>query len=225
MFLLRTLTLTAVAAVALLPATSAHATTITAVGSTVIANGGTAPGSSLNYAFFGWQGSPKAVLTDFTVTTYGVTFSGGNIYGYSTLIAPGGTTAYYTGLQYAQTQLATITSLSGGSFNIYILNANQDANGALYDSSIGLGVNGAGESANIASIFQHNTNQFNEFSVTGASPGDTFQVYAHSNAYPSIDGITFEAATSPVPEPSSLFLLGTGIFGVIGAARRKLRNS
>ncbi len=43
-----------------------HATTITPGSTVVIASGGTAPGSSSNYDFFGFSGQPVN-LTDFTV--------------------------------------------------------------------------------------------------------------------------------------------------------------
>jgi len=40
---------------------------------------------------------------------------------------------------------------------------------------------------------------------------------------PNSEGGVFEGGTSPVPEPGSLFLMGTGLVGLAGQIRRKLR--
>jgi hypothetical protein len=53
--------------------------------------------------------------------------------------------------------------------------------------------------------------------LTGVFPGYDYSLSMDAS-------MTITPATSPVPEPSSMILLGTGILGAAGALKRKLRS-
>jgi sugar lactone lactonase YvrE len=182
--------------------------------SSVVPNGGTAPGAATDYIFFGNSnvefgqqgGGQPSNLTNFTVSTLNnVEYPGnGN---YTKITAPGGTTPFTTGTvvenptSYPSTTphttlLATFSPFSSGSFTVYILDGNTDG---VYvgNSSVGLGVNG-GPAVVTASRYLQGTNEFTRYNVANASPSDVFQVYAttNTNSYPSIGGLTFVMGTS-----------------------------
>jgi len=227
----------------------ANAATITAGTTTTVASGAIAPGSANDYTFFGagnGAGAPGNQPTDLTNFT-AVDAPGANEYGntprnypwpsYSSVTAPGGSSAFVTGIVqtapgYSEYEnLAILTLGAGGpsSFTFNVLFGNTDRNGP-GDASISLSSDGG--AAVTADVTEPTTptNDFVSFFVTDAVAGDTFTFGATSlfnnptdpgaPANPYIGGITVSDEVFSAPEPSSLALLSVGLGGVFLRRRR-----
>ncbi|HXC96526.1 MAG TPA: PEP-CTERM sorting domain-containing protein [Edaphobacter sp.] len=96
-------------------------------------------------------------------------------------------------------------------------------------AGVGDNTNGLGVLFTVSNVFHTYNLQTGIGPITGASnfnTGSSFNTAEGTFVTSSFDNSTFEAVTSSsVPEPSTIAMFGSGLLGLAGAARRRIRRS
>ena len=115
-------------------------------------------------------------------------------------------------------ELFSGTTSAGGTFSLYLT--------ALNLAPYAVGGNGVVASSLGNGIYNLVDSGTGVLEATGyAATNVTFDLTAQGplNSYNTFSEFVIEGPASPTPEPASLALFGTGLLGIVGVARRKLK--